>query len=366
MTLLRRVLNDPTLKGESLLSPINYFSNKIRSSKSDVSEAFDECATYRKYKNLIPAHGQKTVMKAQDLACLSINKDGTSDSLFFKHDTFEVTALPGGKSYEVIRRRDPAFQNHSYRRILFNETVSRIIKSIGWIALAILVIPFLLPVGAIALCQKAADLRTRRLHCQRPLIVEELPLNKKEYQQVADIAHLWEREGGARKTQIADKTEKEVFASTESVCRALASCLENSKESKPYFDSMYICSDVEHKRPQAIALTKTTAIWKRSRKKLGNYLKLSYLASNPDNIRSKLNEHIYTRVEGAGKKTLFHLLKIAKDKSLKGVYLEAVESAVPFYKRFGFKPLNPKVVKMSEKNLQPMHITQDAIRQLAL
>ncbi len=89
------------------------------------------------------------------------------------------------------------------------------------------------------------------------------------------------------------------------------------------WDTVLICRD-SNNNLQAIALFD-----KRSNK-------LSYLATNPDNIRHELNEGITTRVQGAGTQIMLSLAKFARTNSFI-IRLRATDETVKFYQKLGFE-----------------------------
>jgi hypothetical protein len=89
--------------------------------------------------------------------------------------------------------------------------------------------------------------------------------------------------------------------------------------------------------------------------------KLAFLATNPDNIRHKVNENIPNRIQGAGTEIMLYLAERALETG-NAVRLKAISSAAPFYEKLHFEPA-PEDASGSDADVIPMKLTSQKIRQ---
>ena len=97
---------------------------------------------------------------------------------------------------------------------------------------------------------------------------------------------------------------------------------------------------------------------------LGHHLKIAHLATNPDNIRAAINSEVFSRVEGSGTALVSALAQKCLRRHAAGIYLESVESAVPFYEKLGFVQLDRHEIRMLEGGAIPMQLTAEKIERL--
>ncbi len=188
--------------------------------------------------------------------------------------------------------------------------------------------------------------------------------------EIAKIARKWQRWARTRQyraKKIKDVTEN-VFMDSYTISLLIAECLEKPHDTyKTVYTQIFVCRDTSS-NPQSIALTNHLSGPK-------GYLKIAHLATNPNNIRSPINNQQKERVQGAATAIIVHLAKQCfakkidwKDKSLhpeiKGIFLESIDSAIPFYEKLGFERFLD--VKSEEEFCTPMRLKAEKMQQLVL
>jgi Acetyltransferase (GNAT) family len=364
--ILSRIINDPLLPANCMMEPIRFVTKQIAGSIGAIAEANANALFYRNNKDLIPEPGQTRQMTSRQIVEFQIRDDNRSDRSLFRYDQFkskfEYDAKEHHCIYTVSLQRDPAYRHYSFKRILLTDKAWGIAKTIFWIAIAILTLPLTLPCAILG-----GVVRAGRICCgpslqKRKLFVTVEPACASVCSQIAPIAQRWQDEAFAKKEVAENAHVKEIFSYSTLINRLIKECMKEWEECAWIYDTIFLCRDKALNELQAIALTKKTELISKSRGSLGNHLKIAHLATNPSNIRSSLNRREHNRVEGAAT----HLINVLAARCLregcKGIYLESVPSATPFYQRLGFVPLDPHDIIMSEGGCGPMILTAEKIR----
>ncbi|MBA3604007.1 MAG: hypothetical protein H0W50_10305 [Parachlamydiaceae bacterium] len=101
--------------------------------------------------------------------------------------------------------------------------------------------------------------------------------------------------------KVKDVTEN-VFMDSYTISLLIAECLEKPKNTyRTVFTQIFVCRDAAS-NPQSIALTNHLSGPK-------GYLKIAHLATNPNNIRSPINQKQKERVQGAATAIIVYLAK---------------------------------------------------------
>ena len=186
---------------------------------------------------------------------------------------------------------------------------------------------------------------------KRELTVSEVSPNPEMLKKIGQVARYWQQLACEKKSK-ASGSSKEIFSDSATVSKLIAQCMERPKETTRIWNKIYICEDVALKGIQAIALVYASYF----------ELKISHMATHPQNIRSSVNQMETTRVEGAARTLVNHLVTtVSSDQQ---IYLESVKSAYPFYQKFGFETLDSKEYPPDEWGTIPMRLSKEKIQSL--
>jgi hypothetical protein len=358
MSCLLRIINDPFLPGGCLLQPAKDLVSNISKAFLTNSKIVQEQIFLKQFPN-IPTADQTVMLTGGEIYALKISKDGKSDRILFKHDHFEVKYVQNG--YEVTRKRDPEYKDHSFERILEEARSKEIIKIITYLALAILAFPILLPLSLIASLVRYVYLICGPSMQKRQLTVTAHKPNEELYKIVGKTARAWQ-DLAAKKEQLS-KEKQQIFEDSRTISKLIAECMEQHEQCTHIFNEIILCKDAKLKGLQSIALTHEKIV-RTTSNSFHDCIKIAHIVTNPINIRAKINEHEYSRVEGAGTATISYLaLRALKEQ--KEIYLEAVKSAIPFYTSLGFEDVSVELGSIDEGGTFPMILTKEKIQKLA-
>lgn len=253
-------------------------------------------------------------------------------------------------------------RTHSFSIIQIAVTTKRVIKMIFWISLAIFSFPLTFSFSLFGCMIKISALGCGFSPQKRWLKVEELPLDEKNSLIGGQAAKKWKKLAKNKMQLTDDPLEKKIFEDSNSINKLIKQCLFKFKESS-WLERLFVCRDVSLNKLQAIALTKDHHVRTRSGEDLGKHLMITRIATHPNNIRSKVNEKKYKRVEGAAAAIIFYLAQLCLKENLKGIYLESVDSAITFYKRLGFSRSKGREINALEFGTQPMILSLEKIKQ---
>lgn len=164
---------------------------------------------------------------------------------------------------------------------------------------------------------------------KRALLVTELPPNDETFKKLATLASNWHEISCGNAIKLFNESTpnshgKAIFEDLSYISTRIARCMEHPEDTiNKTWSKIYVCEDVAFREIQAVALIK-----------LDFSLDILYLATHPQNVRSKLNSGEVKRVEGAGSRLVAFLAKTVKIGQ--EIYLESTKSALPFYKKLGF------------------------------
>lgn len=346
---VNKLFNDPFLPCSFLMQPINSALDSIPKVKHLYEGISDNIAFFRKYGPMLGDGSNPIPLTAKQISEWWIRLDNNrSERFVFKHDILRTGDGPNAQlPYLVKIERDPQYKNHSYMRILLSECAERAVKLVAEIALNILMFPVALVAGAIGVCVRGVALAVRSSPQKRAVKVEQLPLGDPTYEKVRKIAREWQKRASQKNN---NPDYDPILSDSYTINKLIAQCVELPKECAWIYDEVFLCRDEALGLPQAIALTK-----KESRNlENGRFVKIAHIATNPNNIRSKVNESELTRIEGASTAIINHLAQRCLKEGADGIYLEATATARPFYEKMGFKALDPKTVKLDEDGTWPM------------
>jgi len=185
------------------------------------------------------------------------------------------------------------------------------------------------------------------------LTVQKLTITKENRTTIQNTARTWKAVAQQKLDTSQGDKEREVFKSSILLNTLIANSLHPARYKK-HCDGLYVVRDKNSGNTQAIALTKKHVLKTCNGEALGSYLKVVFLATNPINIRAACNDHEAHRTVGAGTCLITHLKATCQDRKLQGIFLEAVESAVPFYKKKGFSLYERSSFQLDAKWMHPM------------
>ncbi len=176
---------------------------------------------------------------------------------------------------------------------------------------------------------------------QRELTVSELPLSAEIFKEIGQTANEWKRIAGQKRGFNVDAVQ--VFETLERVAEFIGDGMKNPDSTGTRWNKIYICEDVALEEIQAIAL-----VYVASRR-----LYISFIATHPRNVRSKVNLLEPTRVDGAAS-TIIYYLAATLPSHCKDIYVAAAPSAKAFYQNVRFDELN--IAESDEPGCIPMSL----------
>ena len=168
---------------------------------------------------------------------------------------------------------------------------------------------------------------------KRPLKVERIDL--KDYPQAAKVARVWSDTARQKQAAASSDGDKEKFGDSAWISGWIGSDLSSSNSS---FHEAYVCKDGKGKEQGIVLITKET-----------ESIYVNLLVTNPNNIRSPLNEKEPDKVEGAGSALIERTETRALELGKKRVRLTALHSAKPFYLKKGFEESGGNMIKTLDK-----------------
>lgn len=120
----------------------------------------------------------------------------------------------------------------------------------------------------------------------------------------------------------------------------------NKKINKQRFEILFSVSNDPNRTIQAISVVKN---------KDDNTVYLEFLATNPNNIRARVNESQLNQVKGAGSSIVSKLFEKCVQNKQDSICLKALASSVSFYEKLGFEVIKEGYV---------MQITLEKIKKI--
>jgi hypothetical protein len=237
------------------------------------------------------------------------------------------------------------------------KTVKHCAALVGVVALAIVSSPLLIVSYVAGGILKTCLLYQADTYIKRPLRVRKIA--PEDYPEIAKISRTWQRIASAQHNQV--NAEQKVFDDCYTVSKLVAQCLESPAQYFWLFNQAFICVDGKD-QIQGIALTQTSDTEFTYTDYTGQrYVKIVHIVTNPHNIRSIVNARDFERIEGAGTALIKNIAKAAEGR---GLYLESVHSAIPFYQKLGFTRISRLSVSMVKRSCSPMILTTEKIQNL--
>ncbi len=127
--------------------------------------------------------------------------------------------------------------------------------------------------------------------------------------------------------------DKELFGSSLEISDHLKNTIPkaqtiNKKTNKQRFEMLFSQSNDENRTIQAISVIKN---------KDDNTVYLEFLATNPNNIRARVNETQLNQVKGAGSSIIYALFEKCVQDQRASISLKALPPSVSFYEKLGFE-----------------------------
>jgi hypothetical protein len=223
-----------------------------------------------------------------------LSKCGASDFTIFRHDLFDFEdkeTTESGQTFNVIRRRDPAFYNRSFAKIFFED----VIQLIASIFRVIILVPLALTLAGIG-----AIVRAGRLYFGSSLQKRELEICRvhfDDYKHLGKTAREWQTKVSKKQDKFRDKfplgqrseQEDDLLLDSNIICKLIAQCMENPEETSSLYKKVRICQDIALHAIQGIMLEGIENLQTVSGQSLGIYIKVAHLATHPDNLRTSIN-----------------------------------------------------------------------------
>lgn len=359
--ILHRIFFDPVLPGSFLLKPIKYFAGNLKNSRSNLKQNLNDFKLYKDIKDLIPKVGVILRLSCEQVGAFRIRDNGKSDLRFFKYDTFKVSDYHD-LSYNIERVREPAYKNHSFKRILIVEATKNIVKVIYHFVLNLLFLPIILPLALIGSFINSVRICFGTSTLKRTLIIEQIALEKSNFEKIGKTAREWQN-NAIKKKSGSINNEKNIFDDSSTISKLIAECMEKPAETAHLYNRITAVKDRTLNIHQSISVTKENyEICSYSGSYLGKYIKIVHIVTNPNNVRSKVNNREYTRVEGASTALIAHFAKECLKQNAKGLYLESTVSAKTFYEKIGFELLDVNDIIPDERGTYPMRLTAEKIK----
>jgi|GEM_PF-4515103 len=187
---------------------------------------------------------------------------------------------------------------------------------------------------------------------KRTLHVKQVSLSQKQRRKYVKIAKNWQSKA-SELYQISSGAAKAIYKDAAHIAGIIAECMTRKKIYGSSYDALLLAYDQPLEQEQGIALIKE--------KGLHNEIRVAYMTTNPMNVRSSSTQSKTTRVEGVGTKLISTIAQRALEKQRKQIYLEAIQSAIPFYKKLGFIKDRRRP---EEANTQPLVLRKKKIEQL--
>src|SRR5262249_25112053 len=143
------VVDNPYIPGHSLLKPFCALRKAVCEAFQGVKEAIEEAGFLCRYRHLIPTPATPCrYLNCYEISRLFIRNDTyLSERLSLKGMVFTCNHLPGN-NFELTATQFPPC---SPTGIVIKESLKRVAKLVGWVALAILTLPLILPLTLVGL-----------------------------------------------------------------------------------------------------------------------------------------------------------------------------------------------------------------------
>lgn len=352
MNCLKNVLFNPEITGHAFVQPAYSMITTMHSSWQMATSSLAEIPFVLKFRNRVPRSiGESTKMSIKDIGQLRIRYDDYSDRLFLRGKKFTVEEE--GSEWVVKLISDFSPQQHTLPSdgwIFAMETLKCTAVFAGAFVCAAVSIPILFPLF-VAGCAVKASFSDQ--YFKRPLRVKKI--DPVDYTTVAKIAREWDV---IAKKKGRVTSESGIFDDCCNISKLVSQCLEHPQESDWLFDTAFVCED-EKKHIQAVALIDECGTCCLQSDEA--YVKLVHIVTHPHNIRSSVNRDEYERVEGSGTA----LIKAIAQQTMRGIYLESISSAIPFYQKLGFEKVSKNDMAMIEElGCTPMILTAEKVKKL--
>ncbi len=167
------------------------------------------------------------------------------------------------------------------------------------------------------------------------LVVDQLEADKIDFYDIRATLRDWEKV--AKKKKQITKIEKETlfFEKSAHISQKMQEALLPYEEHQKEI-TIWTCKDKVSKTIQAIAITWEIDLCKiKSWEKVGRYIDIHWLITNPINIRSEVNKEEINRVTGAATRVIAQIAQRALIEKM-GLHVPAIKSTIPFFEKLGF------------------------------
>lgn len=179
---------------------------------------------------------------------------------------------------------------------------------------------------------------------------------------IIKIAKLWKDKASAKHLALKtlnttdDKENKMlgILLDNLNINGYIVQCLESPYSLSHFFDSIHVCEG-DNETIQALMFTNACdqEIILKDQIIKQRVLKIFLFVTNPDNIRSKINASVATKVTGAGTAMMKNIFKRAVNGKFQAVFFNSYIGSTKFYERFSFIPCEGR---FKTDTTQPMYL----------
>lgn len=408
MSFLRSVLSNCSVLGDALVQP---FRHAIDTCYTGTKTTINSYRDTQKALQLIPKILNNESLSYQEAAAFKIQSNGISLLNIFEGYRFHVTQCGSTVTVKMrqVEGKRPMYtvEQLASGKPLYTEALDNGVKTLSHITSLITRSDVLIPQAVAGATLKVAAIFTGCAHTATPAKVSESAaqdgsrakstsgpacsagenssmkiadanekrtltirqISPEEFPVAAKVARSWQLMAYLKRMVAKVHGENEaasIFVDSSNISRLVAECFEDHDSCIPrVFERAIACYDAKDPdNIQAIALIKDDSDSLCLLDPHTTYLKIALMVTNPINIRSSVNSTEDDRVRGAGTNLIVHIAKECLEKKYNGLYLESVDSALPFYQKLGFEELDSEEVFMLEPLTIPMRLTIEQMNEL--
>ena len=191
----------------------------------------------------------------------------------------------------------------------------------------------------------ASQAPTQTVPSKRPLKVEQLHFNSENRNTIYKISSVWDKVADRKWKKVRSTEEAILFSDSCKINNWISELMSDKARDGNLEFRIFLCRDQILNQPQAIAITQDKIFHLDGT----SYLYVLYLATNPLNIRAKVNASEPQRTEGAATHLIRHLAKVCLQENQEEIKLISLASAETFYKKLGFEVLAGNYTLKKEK-----------------